>query len=377
MNLSKYIKISFIFFILLCSSVSADDLNLYTYQTITDNIVKIPAADIMVPKGFKAQITSQWDRLDGNFPGHEVIGIENTDNTVGIYIFTNESYYQFQNRNNFGISMPQQQGPDYERRITIMNYMDSSSVLEVFLNNLGFNNRKQIKSLPVDENKLQTLKTNLLKTAQIEVQKIHQMNVMARTDMRTTLNDVRVDMAKKQYSVGYGKIEASTCVGAITTTIANNMIANVTTSWEISYFILFRANSSELFDKYYSTYQTVISNARIRPEFYYLNMKLKQMNEERVAKIGAVRAKVSLEAQREQIMGTYSSSTNGEAVSTSEKVMNMWDDVIKEVDEYTTLDGRKLKTSMYNETVAQDGDTFYIGKKTGVPNGFKELSKSY
>ena len=306
-----------------------------------------------------------------------VIGIENTDNTVGIYIFTNESYYQFQNRNNFGISMPQQQGPDYERRITIMNYMDSSSVLEVFLNNLGFNNRKQIKSLPVDENKLQTLKTNLLKTAQIEVQKIHQMNVMARTDMRTTLNDVRVDMAKKQYSVGYGKIEASTCVGAITTTIANNMIANVTTSWEISYFILFRANSSELFDKYYSTYQTVISNARIRPEFYYLNMKLKQMNEERVAKIGAVRAKVSLEAQREQIMGTYSSSTNGEAVSTSEKVMNMWDDVIKEVDEYTTLDGRKLKTSMYNETVAQDGDTFYIGKKTGVPNGFKELSKSY
>ena len=55
----------------------------------------------------------------------------------------------------------------------------------------------------------------------------------------------------------------------------------------------------------------------------------------------------------------------------------MWDDVITERDEYKTLDGRKLKTSMYNETVAQDGDKFYFGKKTEVPNGFKELSKSY
>ncbi len=71
------------------------------------------------------------------------------------------------------------------------------------------------------------------------------------------------------------------------------------------------------------------------------------------------------------------SLTNPEAESTSDKVMNMWDDVIKEVDEYKTLDGRKLKTSIYNETVAQDGDTFYIGKKIGIPSGFKELSKSY
>ena len=103
----------------------------------------------------------------------------------------------------------------------------------------------------------------------------------------------------------------------------------------------------------------------------------KQMNDERVAKIGAVRAQVSLEEQRKMIAQNNPSLTNPEAESVSDKVMNMWDDVITERDEYKTLDGRKLKTSMYNETVAQDGDTFYIGNKTGVPSGFKELSKSY
>ncbi|MBQ2592835.1 MAG: hypothetical protein II567_06110 [Candidatus Riflebacteria bacterium] len=96
------------------------------------------------------------------------------------------------------------------------------------------------------------------------------------------------------------------------------------------------------------------------------------MNEERVAKIGAVRAQVALEASRDQIMGDYNSSSQ-----TQDRVRNMWNDTIKELDEYKTLDGKRLKTSMFNETVAQDGDTYYIGNKTGIPSGFKELSKSY
>lgn len=378
---SSYFKTYFLAVVLsiLCfPAFSADNAkNLYTYQTLNDTMINIPVADIMVPKGFTAQVTSQWDRLDGSYPGHEVIGLQNADNSVGIYIFTNESYYQFQNRNAMGFNMPQKQGPDYERRITLMNYMDSSSVIEVFLNNLGFNNRNLIKNLPPDNNKIQLIRNDLLKQAQIDLQKIQQMNQMARTGMQASLNRVDVNMSKKQYSVGSGNIEASSCVKTVTNSIGNNTIVTLTTYWEIMYFVVYRANSKELFDKYYNTYKTVIGNSRIRPEFYFVNLKLKQMNDERVAKIGAVRSQISLEEQRKMIAQNNPSLTNPEAESVSDRVMNMWDDVITERDEYKTLDGRKLKTSMYNETVAQDGDTFYIGNKTGVPSGFKELSKSY
>ena len=86
-------------FVLVCSSIyAADDTNLYTFQTLNDNIIRIPVADLMVPKGFTPQVTSQWERFDGSFPGHEVIGLQNADNSVGIYIFTNESYYYFQKK---------------------------------------------------------------------------------------------------------------------------------------------------------------------------------------------------------------------------------------------------------------------------------------
>lgn len=103
-------------FVLLSSTIyAADDTNLYTFQTLNDNMINIPVADLMIPKGFTAQVTSQWDRLDGSYPGHEVITIQNADNSVAIQIFTNESYYYFQNRNSMGFNLPPKQGPDYEK----------------------------------------------------------------------------------------------------------------------------------------------------------------------------------------------------------------------------------------------------------------------
>ena len=250
--------------------------------------------------------------------------------------------------------------------------MDSNTVLEVFLNNLGFTNRQLIKTLPNDNKKLQMIRNRLQENASTSIQRNLQLLQMIRSNFQVRLNGVESNMATKQYSVGPGVIEASTLVNAVNTSTGNALTVTNTIEWEISYFTVFRANTKELFDKYNGVYQTVISNIMVRPEFCYLNARLKEMNEERVAKIGAVRAQVALEASRDQIMGDYNSSSQ-----TQDRVRNMWNDTIKELDEYKTLDGKRLKTSMFNETVAQDGDTYYIGNKTGIPSGFKELSKSY
>ena len=64
-------KINFIalFLSIICLPLySADNSNnIYTYQTLKDTMINIPVVDIMVPNGFTAQVTSQWDRLDGSF----------------------------------------------------------------------------------------------------------------------------------------------------------------------------------------------------------------------------------------------------------------------------------------------------------------------
>ncbi len=55
--------------------------------------------------------------------------------------------------------------------------------------------------------------------------------------------------------------------------------------------------------------------------------------------------------------------------------MQAWDDVIKEQDRYKTDEGNTIITSTLSETVAQDGDWFYVGSRTGVPDGYTELPK--
>ena len=352
-----------------------DDMGIYTFQTVQDNVARIPAFDVYVPKGFTAKITSQWDRLDGGYPGHEILSIENSDNTVGIYYFTSESYYQFDSQSsyrNINIKTPPRQGPDYERRITLMNYMDSNTVLEVFLNNLGFTNRQLKQTLPNDDKLVQSIHDLTYQKVSESLQNNLQMLQVIGSKFQMRLNGVETNMAKKQYAVGPGMIEASTLVNAASSSTGNALSVTNTIHWEILYFTVFRANTKELFDKYKDTYETVIRNICVRPEFNYLNKRLSDMNAERVAKIGAVRSQVALDASRDMIMGDYNSSSQ-----TMDRVRNMWSDYIKDLDEYTTEGGNKIKTSMFNETVAQKGNEFYIGRKANVPLGFDILSKSY
>ncbi len=175
-------KILFIILVYIFSSVSLfakdSSLGFYTFQTLTDQIASMPVADVMIPKGFCASISSEWDRLDGNYPGHESIAIENSDKTVGIYIFTNEFYSQFQNNNSFGINIPQNQGPDNERHITLLNYMDSASVIDSFMNKLNLTNRKLYKDMPIDNSIVQILRNDALKEAQTHFHKIQRFNMM-------------------------------------------------------------------------------------------------------------------------------------------------------------------------------------------------------
>ena len=373
-----------VLFIIICicffnsvSSFAADNsLNFYTFQTLTDDIAGIPVVDLMVPNGFVASITSQWDRLDGNYPGHEVIKIENSDKSVGIYIYTNESYCEFQNKNSFGISIPQKQGPDYKRCITILNYMDSSAVLEKYMYNLGLNNWKENKSIPIDNNIQLVFKNEVIEEANTNFHKIQKINMMGGNGIQIFLKDVKFDKSKKQYIFDKSYAETSTSVKSVTMTMGNKMMETQATAWEIRYLILFKAKNKELFDKYYSTYKIVLANSRIRPEFYFLNLKIKELFEQNSLENLYHIPPISQIAQEELAKNYYADSIYTQAVALSERETKLWNDCIKDLKVYKSLDGRFINSSMNKEKIAQKGDTFFIGKKTDIPKGFTLLSKA-
>ena len=129
------------------------------------------------------------------------------------------------------------------------------------------------------------------------------------------------------------------------------------------------AANQETFDKNESTFQHIIANSRFTPQLAQAVAKIVAAKNEQVMATSAARSGVSLEASRQQLASSYE--------SVNDRVADMWDSVIKEEDVYTDLNGNRVTTSMYNETVAQDGDKYFVGKRTSIPNGFTELHKEY
>ena len=182
-------------------------------------------------------------------------------------------------------------------------------------------------------------------------------------------------MSKRQYQTPNSYLEGSCVIVPITTTISSQFYSLTNNYWEIPYSIVFEAVDKENFDKYYDDYNFIVANSQFTPDCYalveyvsncILNVKSAQ---------AAVKSQASLNAMNDYIDSNYSSTSSE---STNEKVMGMWDDYINEVDSYNTLDGGTIKTSMYNDVVAQDGDQIFVGSSTSdIPYGFTELEKSY
>ena len=84
---------------------------------------------------------------------------------------------------------------------------------------------------------------------------------------------------------------------------------------------------------------------------------------------------ISQIAQEELAKNYYADSIYTQAVALSERETKLWNDCIKDLKVYKSLDGRFINSSMNKEKIAQKGDTFFIGKKTDIPKGFTLLSK--
>ena len=180
---------------------------------------------------------------------------------------------------------------------------------------------------------------------------------------------------KNNTTCGDSYIEGSCVIVPITVTLGSSVTSITNTYWEIPYSIVYYAEDKESFDKYYDDYNFIVANSHFTTDYYamieYVSSKIAEIKSAEAA----AKSQASLDAMNSYIDSNYS-STSSEA--TNEKVMGMWDDYINEVDEYNTLDGGTIKTSMYNDIVAQDGDKFFVGSSTSdIPYGYTELSKSY
>ena len=181
----------------------------------------------------------------------------------------------------------------------------------------------------------------------------------------------------KDFEYGTNYIEVSTSTSAIATTIKSSLsslLDSKAIQWYMPYIIIYEGMNKEEFDKYYEDYKFIIANSNFTVNYYAMIEYVSSAIVNAYTSIYAEKSKIALQATNDYIDSTYSSTSS---VSTNDKVMEMWDDVIKEVDSYKTEDGSTIKTSIMNDTVAQNGNEIYVGTKAGIPLGFNELAKGY
>ena len=348
------------------SSASKGKGTMYYRISLNDTVNGVGVFETILPEGWRYAIESRWDVVSSSVPGLETVMLSSPDARASILIRSQEGYVENKKYN---------EGINKDYYTTYLHYMDASSYLEYYVNS-HYQGASYLKDMEIDDNILNQLKE--LNNIKLEIGKRDAQTINSVTpDAQVSISDHGVSSAKKQYQYGSNVIEISSSVSSLQTNLVSKLsplLNSEAIDWLIPYTIVFQAEDEEAFQQYYDTYNFIIANSHFTTNYYAMVEYVSSYIVNLVTSIYAERAKAALEATNQYIDSHYSSTSSQ---STNDKIMEMWDDVIKEEDKYQLEDGSYLKTSIFNDVVAQNGDEIYIGDKAGVPIGFDILDKKY
>lgn len=319
----------------------------------------------IVPEGWNASISSQ-NMVNSSYPFVETVVITNPEKSAKITILSQHSYTENSKYN---------EGENQDYYTTYLHQMDAPTYMDYFMSKIyaGSNFVKDgdiDEGLESDAKKLQSLRMEL---ANKDMNSIGADNY----GVHMSIGDEGYTTTKREYQNGDTYYEGLTSVLAISTNLKSDlssMLDSRAVQWYMPYLILYEGNTKDDYDKYYDDYKFIIANSSFTVDYYAMVEYVSSAIVNAYTSYYAAKSQAALDAMNNYIDSNYSSTSSS---STNEKVMEMWDDVIKEQENYILEDGTEIKTSIMNDTVAQNGNEIYIGSKAGIPTGFNEVTKGY
>lgn len=344
---------------------------IYTQIGFKDDRSGVIAFKGIVPKGWTGLIKSNWGVVSSTCPGVETVTLESPDRKAKIVIESQQAFVE---------NSQYSEGINYDYYTTYMHYMDGDTFVQYYMDQMYGTDATLIKDFPDDEDVLKAANdyTKLM---------INDANVnnswinSGGWGLNYSVSAVPASMSKRQYKLRDNEdltnnkyLEASCVIVAGDSILESQYVAaSKSRAWDIPYSIIYYADDKEAFDEYYEDYNFIVANSSFTTDFYAMVEYVASCIKNSYAEYYNAKAQAALQATNDYINSNYSSDSSK---STNDRVMEMWDDYINEVDEYTTLDGTKIKTSMHNDVVAQNGDSIYVGSKAGIPLGYTQLDKT-
>lgn len=324
----------------------------YIHETLTDRTTGVKTANVLVPYGWNASLNVDWNYVDCSTPGVATVTLTSPDGKVSIGLQSAMQFYDIYNNGN-----TTGQGIDYSLYCTKMTYHNAHEMVELSAQN-SYPGARLVKSYPVSDDIVRMLKEG----AQVRLQS------MIRTSGGKGLAS-EGSAADDLYQSGNKYIEYLAFVIAAADQADTGHVVVTTISWNLPFNAVFTADSKQSYDQYRDVFLNVVSNSGFTNEFLYVNLQY-----------GASIGNAILSGRLEMIQQSLSSSARGWSSDytsqngyDSDKMMSQWSDVIKEQNDYTTLDGDTIKVSTQYDTVYQDGDTFYLGPDGQSPYGWTRL----
>ncbi len=325
----------------------------------------IPMFDCILPSGWTATISSQ-DVVNSVHPFIETVVITNSDHTAKITILSQHSYTE---NNKF------QEGENGDYYTTYLHQMDADTYLDYYMNN-SYQGISYVKNDTVDDKIINQLKALHELKLSLANNDVNILNPSA-YNVNITIGDEGYTTTKKEYKYGENYFESSTSVSAISTNLTSqlsSLLDSRAVQWYMPYLIIYEGEDKDTYDKFYQDFNFIMANATFTKDYYAMTEYVSSAITNAYTSYYAAKSQAALDATNNYIDSNYSSDSSA---TTQDKVREMWDDVIKEEDRYILEDGSSIKTSIHNDTVAQNGDEIYIGSKAGIPEGFTELEKGY
>ncbi len=325
------------------------------YQRIglIDQQIGAVAFEGIIPEGWTAETHGNWGLINP-MPGQEITVFTSPDGKASVQIASEQTYEQASDRG---------YGADLSDFITFAPYMNASSYIDYLIQN-NFSNAEFLRDMEIPTAHQQAIDnyTQQFYSGGINTARAYSRYVITPMGAEGTV-------ARRQYRIGNGYAEYGCAVSAYQYGYTKVFLNITETWWNVVNTVSFTATDREAFDKYYSDYEMIVANGYFTGAFYSANAYV-------IKQIMNMVINYRTEQAIAEAAGSYSSSgtqITSSDMDTQDKVMQAWDDYIKDEDRYTTTDGNTVITSMFNETVAQDGNNFYVGSRTGIPYGYTEL----
>ena len=334
------------------------DGKIYQKIALTDPTIGVVAYEGILPEGWTVQIASNWNNVSV-YPGQEFVQFVSPDGKAVVQISSAQAYKQ-SNMHNTGV--------DYSDYTTYVPYMNAESYIDYSVQSMG-QGAELVQKIEIPAEEQEIVEQYAASELDIFIQGVNSLG--AQYGYTTYPVGSEGTMARQQYKIGDSYGEYSCAVAAFETYYQVLISTVQDINWSVLNTVSFEASDKEAFDQYYSDYEMIAANGYFTAAFYSANAYVSDRIHNMILD---ARNAANIEAAAKE----YSSSgttVSSDDTSTQERVFQAWDDYIKDEDRYTTTDGNQVTTSMFNETVAQDGDWFYVGSRTGIPDGFTELQK--